>query len=686
MADDKDKEVTGLVLEILDIRKNSIARQMLERIWYRNILYNAGEQWIAWYKETGTFGKRFRSKLVPTPIANKIRDAIKSEKALILNKNYVPRIWANSQEPSDIDAARIGEMLITDMDLSNDEEFAEEKERVIDWLLHCGTSFMRVFPDMSRGAYGIDANGEIIKSGEVVAEAVSPFNTIIDPYGDTFRKKRYVGVYTYKDREWVEDSFKVKIAAATSRDNLDYTQTLMEFVGNASPWKAIGINSKPFNDDRKDVVEFVELEFKPTQEYPEGRYVVMSNNQLLLRSDKLPLPVDKKKNEWLYSLTDFHYNRIVGRYWSDAFVNDLISPQDAINNIDQALIMNRRSIGRPRVIMPGDVKFKRINEAGQSFIGLSYDARLTGGVAPKFENGIPLSKQVLDERAINETTMQDTSGDPKNVLKGQIPTAGASGALVDILQETAEASHGPDIMRFYRALNRVYRKRLILASKLYTEKRIIKVVGPNEDLAVKTFRASDLKNNTDIRLELASGIFKTKASEGNALIQLMQTGMLKLDSITQRKVMVKLGFSDLAIDRPNVHLKRAEKEQAQVAAGDVSQIFTIELGEGEPMTMDSPVAIQDPLFKFDDHMIHHEAHVRFILSDEFKLLIEENRVIFMAHAETHKKFMELDMQKIQGEMAANQAAMDQTGQPQEQPAQGPEMAPEAMEGLEAPPA
>lgn len=650
-----------------------MARQMLERIWYRNILYYMNEQWISWFKEAGTFGKRYRKNRVPTPVANKIRDAVKSEKALILNKNYVPRIWPNSDQPSDIQAAEIGELLIRDMDLRNDEEFADEKDRLIDILLLTGTAFMRTFPDLNRGAYGIDKNGEIIKSGEVVTEAVSPFNVILDPFGETLRKKRYVGIYTLKNKEWVEDTFKVLINDTGSRDELEYTQTLMKFVGNVSPWKSTGIHEQSSDESIEDLVKFKELEFKPTNNYPNGRYVVMAGSQLLLNSPKLPTPTNFKKNEWVYSLTDFHYNRVVGRFWSDAFVNDLISPQDTINQIDQALVMNRRSIGRPRVTLPGDGKLERISEAGQSFLALRWDPRLSAGASPKFDNGIPLPNIVLEERSINEATMQDTSGDPKNVLKGQVPTAGASGYLVDILQETAEASHGPDIMRFYRAMGRVYRKRLLLANKLYTENRIIKVVGPNEELSIKKFRSADLKNNTDIRLEAASGIFKTKASEGNALVQLLQTGMIQLDPLSQRKVLVKLGFSDLDVDKPNMHLKRAEDEQSRVTEGIVEGLAVPGVGEGDQLSLDTPMAMEDPKFRFDDHSLHYEAHTRFILSDEFKDVKPEAATIFMAHVDLHKASMQIEVQQAKAQMAAEQMAMQsvQQGPSTKPPSQGP---------------
>jgi hypothetical protein len=670
-----------VMTEIFRYRKTNITRLMLERTWFRNILYFSGEQWLEWHKQEGTFRKRQRPQLVPTPVANKIRDSVKSEKALILNKNYVPKIWPNSNTPEDIEAARIGELLTQDMDMRNDEEFAEEKEKLIDAMLLCGTSFMRVFPDLDRGEYGIDKNGELIKSGEVVAEFVSPFSIVVDPAGDTLNRKRYVGIQSFKNKEWVEDTFNVLIKAASDRDELQYTHTLMKYISNVSPWKSAGINSSFFDEEHEHLVIFKEMEFKPTKMFPNGRYIVMANDQLLIDAHKMPMPMDSRSREWSYSITDFHYNRIPGRFWADSFINDLISPQDSINSIDQALIMNRKSLGRTRVGLPVNSKIRRLNEEGEQFIAIEYDPRLTGGQPPRFDNGIPLPNQILDERRIHETTMQDTSGDPKNVLKGQVPTAGASGYLVDVLQETVEASHGPDIARFYRGLKRVYRNRLVLASKLYTEKRMIKVVGPNEKIAVKEFKGADLRNNTDIRLELTSGAFKTKASQAHALLQLMQTGMLQVDPITQRNVLNKLGFADLAIDKPNVHLQRADKEHYAAAAGDVSELFipaADELGNAM-LDLEAPIANNDPYFKFDDHAIHYEAHVRFILSDAFKDLPDKIQKKFMAHTELTKAIIEMEVKKAQMEAMTNQLAMMQAQQP-EQPAPPMPMEGEPLEG------
>lgn len=646
---DEKYEAKNVVNKIFEQRDRDASRIELEQTWFRNVLYYKGDQWIEWFAEEGVFKKQIPTEFVPTPVSNIIRDSLRAEKALILNKGYVPRIWPNSDTFEDKEAARIGEMLLQDMDLANDEEFKDEKDKAAFWMLLFGISFMRTFPDLNRGEYGIDKEGNIVKSGEVVSEAVLPFNIILDPIGDTLRKKRYVGVYSYKDKEWVEDNFGIKITTSPSRERLRYIHTLMKYVSEVTPWKTRRLDTGYYDDEVEDLVEFKELEFRPTKQFPNGRYIVMANDEILIDSDKLPITIDKRKNQWMYSLTDFHFNQMPGNYWSDSFVQDLISPQDIINQIDQALVMNRRSVGKPKIVLPTGTNLKRLNLKGDAYTALEYDPRTTAGVAPKFDNGMPLPNQVLDERNIHRGVAQDAAGDPKNVLRGQVPTAGASGELVNILQESAESAHTPDIGRFYRSLTRVYRKRLLLAKNLYTENRIIKVVGPNKQISIKKFKASDLRNNTDVRLELSSGIFKTKASQAHSMLNLIQTGMFENDPVTKMELLRKLGLSDMIGDRGNAHAYRAERENMKIAAGEFDGIFVTQAdpNTGRPITtMDAGVVEDDPLFQLDNHAVHYDSHVRFALSDEFKELSLERQNRLIAHAMLHRVAMDAEIARM----------------------------------------
>ena len=53
---------------------------------------------------------------------------------------------------------------------------------------------------------------------------------------------------------------------------------------------------------------------------------------------------------------------------------------------------------------------------------MTYSGKDTAGQAPSFQQGTPLPAQFLDERGLHKTQIQDSSGDPKKVLKGHAPT------------------------------------------------------------------------------------------------------------------------------------------------------------------------------------------------------------------------------------------------------------------------
>ena len=628
---------------------NDPFRSMLERIFQRNILLYIGEQWLSYYANAQTFKRQKLAPFTPTPVSNIVRDYVRSMKALILNKEYSVRIWANSNSQEDQDAALIGEKLIRSMDMDNDEEFKEEVDLVTLWMLIAGTGFIRTFPMLSRGEYGIDKKGNLIASGEIVSQNIIPFNVIEDPFGDTLRKKRWVGIKSLKPIEWVEDTFNVKVSSGDEQQ-LNYQKKLMKLVGDVSQWKGKGLDSSAFDQNSEEMCIFKELEFKPTKKFPNGRYAVMAGETLIMDVKKMPIPVEN--NQWYYSLTDFHYLDVPGRYWSDSGINDIVSAQLSINEIDQALAVNRKGLGRPLLTIPvgpNAIALEKLSEAGQHLLAIKYDPRTSAGQAPKIDRGTPLPDQVLKERAIHQQSAQDAAGDPKHVLRGQAPSSQSSGVLVDILQQAAERGHVPDIKKYYRALKRVYRKRLILAKMLYTEERIIKI-AEEDNISIMSFTASDLRGNTDIRLEVSSGISSTKTGRANQVMQLAQHGFfgdLGQDPIMRAQLMKILGLTSFS-NNMNQDLRRAQQENNKIKNGDIENIM---LSEGDE------VMNLDPLFKYDKHDIHYEIHRKFILSNDFGKMDQKAQVILIAHCDLHHQLM---VGQQQQEMAQQMAISGRT--------------------------
>lgn len=641
--------------------------RVMERIMERNLLYYIGEQHLQWDSVQRIFqAKGGRRKKRPRPTANIIRDYVRSMKAMILNKEYTFRVWPNSEDLEDKEAALLAEEFVEYLDSINDEEFEDIKEWLAVWTVLFGTAFARTYPAMESGEWNITKDG-LLTTGEVGTECVLPFNVRLDVYGDTLNRKRFVGVKSLKPREWVEDTFKEKISASDDIQMIDYQKRLMKLVSSVSPWKGAGIDIGDFDIEQEDMVVFKEAECKPTKKYTDGRYICAVGNKILLDQKSMPIPAEKGR--FHYTLTDFHYHNVPGRFWSDGGINDLISPQDSINSIDSALEMNRKGLGRPIVMMPADITLKRLNEFGQSLVVLQYDALLSGGAKPEIDRGQALPAQVLEERKNHMQTAQDAGGDPKNVLRGKTPSSQASGVLVGILREAAEQGHTPDITRYFRSLKRVYTKRLILGKKIYSEERTIKIAGKGNELRIKQFKGSDIRNNTDLRLEVTSKASVTHSGQTQMMSEMAKSGAfgdLSEQPDVRNELMQRVGLSSYK-DRTNIHIEYTERENAMIAGATEDDILVVP-GTPGPRgelslipVLDGLYAIDgedrvsdDPTFKTQNHVICMEYHLKFILSPEFKALREELQRIAISHYDAHNMAQKMKEAEVMEQQAAMQ--------------------------------
>ena len=678
-----DAKLTEIVERLFN-RQFNITQAILERIWFRNILYYMGEQWFQWAKSTQEFKPLLPSPFIPTPVSNIIRDYVRSMKSLVLNKDFTVTIWPNSNDLEDMEAAEMGENFLRWLETDNDEIHLDEKEKEVIWMVLCGTSFDRTFPSMANDAWVYDKNGDPINTGDIVSQNVSPFNVSVDDYGETLKKKRFVGLKSLKPREWIEDTFEVLINEGDAEGPaINYERKLSALVANVSPWKGDGlqIGTDQVNADA-DLVLFREIEVRPTERYPEGIYAGYCGDQQCFRHDKLPIPM-LEGGKWDYSLTDYHYHYIPGRFWSDPGVNDLISPQNSINQIDQDLEGNRKGVGRPLVTMPVDANVKVLTKEGQSVFVLQYDAMTSGGQAPNIAHGVPLPSLVLEERNIHRMTSQEAAGDPKNVLRGQAPSSQASGIMVDILRDAAEQGHLPDIERFYRAHKRVKRKQLILAQVVFTEERLIKIPDRGGRIKAIAFLGADLRNNTDVRLELSSGAASTRAGQTQMLLKLTESGFFStqsdLDPEYRQDILRRLGLAGFK-DKRNVDMDRAQSENQRFGnstQGDLEISQTIvepteEMPEGQTIQIpvlygiflslgdvnadgikdeEPTVLSDDPLYKYDDHKVHYEIHRRYVLSSEFRHLDPAVQEVAIAHCDAHKASLDLQMAEEQAKAA-----------------------------------
>lgn len=651
------------------------SRDVRERSWMRNILYFLGEQWLSWFEEQNTFGRSYQLyDNIPTPVSNVIRDYVKAMKALILNKQYSVRVWPNSNEKQDVDAAELAGAILQWSEALGCHENEDVKEDVALWMVMTGNGFCRTYQNSDNGKYVVDKNGKVVKNkGDIESEAISPFNIVIPTLGERLRDKKYVGIKSLKDKDWIEDTFNVSIKKADNTVAMDYQKQLMTLIANVSPWKGRGVESGLDPDiNSEDMVVFREIEYKPTQQYPKGRYFAVAGGNVLIKQDSLPIPVSNE-GEWYYTIGHFPYNKSPGCFFATSGIDDLISPQNTINQIDQTLVQNRKSIGRPWVLTPKELVLSRKSAAGHPFLQIEYDPTLTHGLKPEVVQGVPFPAQILQERDYARQTVQEAAGDPKNILRGQSPHSGASGVMVDILKEAAELTHTPDVERFFREWTRASKKKLILAQAFFTEKRLLKIPGKGSEILIKQFKGSDLYNNTDIRLTLDNKTSSTQAGKNQFLLSLLQNqffGDVSEKPALSQYLLERFGVSGVPVEN-NLHTERAKRENSAIVYGraeDIQKIalpaipVTDENGEviNDPQTGESRVieVSSDPLFMYDNHQIHIDVLDELILSKEFDSLEGRIKLVAVSHRKMHE-------QVLQQQQAQQQEQMMQMAQQQE---------------------
>ena len=649
------------------------ARSAREMTWFRNILYYLGEQWLSWFDSQQTFGRRYElSGSMPTPVSNEIREYTRATKALILNKRYSVRVWPNSRERSDIEAAELGGEVLQYLDALNDFEIEDVKEWIALWMIMSGNGFARVFAEVDDGVY---LGGTGPARGEVAVEPLLPFNVVVPNAGVLIDKKAWIGIKSLKPVEWVEDTHHIKIAQGeASREIVEYEKQLQRLVTNVSPWKGRGSETDTMDVPPEELVLYREIEYRPTKDYPKGRYVAMAGDTVVVKKGHMPIPVSKKSGRYDYSVVHFPYNLTPGSFWATAGIDDLISPQNDINEIDQALVINRKSLGRPFLLSPAQVTLKRLSSRGQGLLAVEYDGRNAGGAKPQIHPGVPYPEQVHLERQNKRQAIQDAGGDPKNVLRGQSPHSGASGVLVDTLREAAELSHSPDVGRFYRNWSKVQRKRLSVAQVLYTETRMLKVPGEGNRIKIRAFKGADLKDNTDVRLELDNALSSTQAGRNSMYMQLVSGGFfgdITMQPRLRREIMMRIGIGTMP-DEENLHQDKAEMENSTFAFGNDKDISIVALPNapitnefGEPVVLPSgqPLTLfpktYDPTFRFDNHAVHAKILTEFILSAEFRTLDTDRQRYAIGHLDLHIGALE-EIDRQNTEMQANKAALGVT--------------------------
>jgi len=384
-------------------------------------------------------------------------------------------------------------------------------------------------------------------------------------------------------------------------------------------------------EDAETVTTYMEL---PSRDYPDGRTIIIVGETELVYYGGLAYNVGED-NTPSYPLVKTVAIKKPGCFFGTSVYERMLPVQRAYN-----AIKNRKHDFLNRCVIQaysyeeGSIDETRLEEEGIS--PGSVWPRRPGTPPPQPINNGNLPGEFINEedRLIRE--MEYLSGLSELSITSTAPSGLRSAKALESLKQTDDTRLSRTAEQIRASAIELSKQWLRIFKQYAKTPRVIKFTGTNEIANVFWWSASDI-TDYDVVHETENELNDTLEQRREFVVQLLQVGAFNnengvMDRRAKQKLfeLFKFGNWEDAIDIDELHIARAQRENAYFQAGVMPQL--------EP---------------YDNDEMHAQEHDRLILSTDFEVLKQtkpELAQIFIAHRYEHEMRMQqkaMDMQQQQ---------------------------------------
>lgn len=581
------------------------ARQDQETQWYMNLAFYFGNQYIRPLRTpTGGFtvpkAPPWRVRLV----VNRVRPIIRTEIAKLTAQRPTAYVIPATGEDQDKAAAKAAEQIW--QAAYRDLEVKKKVRQMLWWGTICGNAFIKEYWDASL------AGG----MGDVNMEVVSPFHiSVPDLTLEDIEDQPYVIHSSTKSADYVLRTYGVTANPGGAGSDALIDTRYLNITGES-------------NVNKKDQVIVHEVWIKPHGHklFPAGGLVTVVENKVVQRLDQYPYMHGQ------YPFAKFDHVQ-TGKFYSDSVVNDLIPLQRELNRTRSQIIESKNLMAKPQLLAPkGSVDPRKItSEPGQV---IQYQ--------PGLQPPTPLPMQSLPSYVLQEVDrliqdMDDVSGQHE-ISRGQNPSQVTAYSALSYLQEQDEsklAASVSSVEEFVEKIARLYLKYVIYYWDL---PRTVRVVGRDKMVDAAAWKGSDLRGNTDIRVEAGSAIPLGKQQKQTFLLDLFKLGAIPPEQLFELLEMTDLqdAESEFLVDK-----QQATRENILMSELGAQMPPEIMQPSIDPTTgQELPAGSQIPQMFLPNSYDNHEAHIlfhnNFRKSQEFDQAPDIVKQLFEHHVMLHQ--------------------------------------------------
>lgn len=457
-----------------------------------------------------------------------------------------------------------------------------------------------------------------VKTKEITFWSLNPLNTYCFPLSATkWTEVDSVMNVDLASREWILRNIPNAADFADKMKEVGDAQESQEAQDRVNKYVSsfFGMRTDSEPGDRYWVMRFWE---RPTNERPEGRYVVTAGGQVAVDT-KLPyaedaLKIDPTDSQNLtMGIVPIRAIDLPGRLVPPAPFAEMRRAQIRLNDLLTDQARNRKTVGRNKLLVQRDSlrEGQWDDEHGEM---IEIDPQ-EAGFKPQYVQAPPL---VGIDAELNraEMSLEESSGQTA-VLRGQNPTQARAAEQLEILREESMTLLSSYALQHEAGFENIGRLSLAITQKRYSLERMANIIGRRRSGWGVQLKHADLL--TDVRIKTGSLIPRNHALTEAKVVDRVRYGI----------------YNDPETGKPDVRLIRKMLEMGSFAPADMEQMHR-DRAEQEFLWIVLEQKIVEALDE-EPHEVHIQQHRADMARQEFAEADYDVQELYRLHMQSHRE-------------------------------------------------
>lgn len=632
-------DLAGAILAELERRRDE--RMGYEMQWTLNADFLSGHQnaEIDFRNRCVRTEERKTKKDHERRVYNRIEPLMDTRLAHLMSVNYDMVVSPRTNEAEDTAKAKISTKLLEYCQQVTN--FSVQKDRLLAWMELCGTAFTISYWDknageviaqaITAGADGVSAPVDI-HMGDVGFGLLSPYEVFPASLTvETIDDQPSIITEQVFDVDTIRDLWGIYVEG----EEIETYQLMPEAEGMSGHNRyntTFGV-SRVSRDNCQRVVSYYE---PPSRELPRGRLIIVIGHQIVayteLPGGVMPIVAFKAKSQ-------------AGLFFGKSVIESLIPLQRSYNDLQNKIMDYAAVIVNAPLLTPyGSLDVDALAAEGGVDSGMLIEYMRDSG-EPHFLQYPDFPSVIVAQRDQIANDMEYTAGVSQLMVYGAAASS-SSGKALQKRQEidaTRMSLTGDNVRSGVRDMAILW---LRLNKAFSTGYRAMAIAGNDDMGGIWTWCAEDI-NSYDVEFSAENELRRSPEQQKEDFMQAMQMGLLAdengvVPKEVRRKAweLLKIGELHDVLEIEDLQRKNAQRECVYFESG---------------------VVPEDD--KYGDDEIHLEEHLRYALSNDYRLLSKsspEYAALFDAHLEKHRQKLAQRQQAAQMN-AMRMAAMTQKG-------------------------